>query len=132
MIDELHEFAAANPGMSQEDFSSEEELGEYQRLVEKFNNINRIRLFGRYGFVPSRQEWPDVMSSIFLHGGWMHLLGNMYLLWLCGCCIEDMWGRPVFALIYLSSGLVACMAHAAAFPLSDAPLVGASGGRSQG
>ena len=67
------------------------------------------------------------MSSIFLHGGWMHLLGNMYLLWLCGCCIEDMWGRPVYALIYLSSGLVACMAHAAAFPLSEAPLVGASG-----
>lgn len=127
VIDELHEFAAANPGMSQEDFSNEEELGEYQRLVEKLNEINQSRLFGRHGFVPSRQEWPDVMSSIFLHGGWMHLLGNMYLLWLCGCCIEDMWGRPVYALIYLSSGLVACMAHAAAFPLSEAPLVGASG-----
>jgi membrane associated rhomboid family serine protease len=127
VIDELHALAAANPGMSQEDFSNEEDLGKYQRLVERLNEINRSRLFGRYGFVPSRQEWPDVMSSIFLHGGWMHLLGNMYLLWLCGCSIEDLWGRPVYALIYLSSGLVACMAHAAAFPLSEAPLVGASG-----
>ena len=127
VMEELHEFAAANPGMSQEDFANEEDIGKYERLVEKFNETNRSRLFGRYGFVPSRQEWPDVMSSIFLHGGWMHLLGNMYLLWLCGCCLEDLWGRPIYALIYLSSGLVACMAHAAAFPLSEAPLVGASG-----
>jgi predicted negative regulator of RcsB-dependent stress response len=57
----------------------------------------------------------------------MHLLGNMYLLWLCGCCIEDIWGRPVYAVLYATSGLAACLAHAAAFPESQAPLVGASG-----
>lgn len=127
VIEELQELAARNPGIAQEDFSSEEDLREYKRLVAKFKETNRSRLFGKYGFVPSRQEWPDVMSSIFLHGGWMHLLGNMYLLWLCGCSIEDLWGRPVYALIYLSSGLVACVTHAAVFPLSEAPLVGASG-----
>lgn len=127
VMEELQEFAELNPGFEQEDFSSDESLTEYQRLVEKLEEMNRERLFGRYGFVPSRQEWRDAISSLFLHGGWMHLLGNLYLLWLCGCCIEDIWGRPVYALLYVTSGLVACLAHAAAFPESQAPLVGASG-----
>ncbi len=127
MMEELQEFAERNPGIAEEDFSSEESLAEYQRLVAKLEEGNQGRLFGRYGFVPSRQEWRDGISSLFLHGGWMHLLGNMYLLWLCGCSIEDIWGRPVYAVIYATSGLVACLAHAAAFPESQAPLVGASG-----
>lgn len=127
VMEELQELAEVQPGIMDEEFSSEEGLGEYKRLVEEFQGINRTRLFGRYGFVPARPEWPDVLSSVFLHGGWMHLLGNMYLLWLCGCSVEDRWGRPVYTAIYLASGLVAVLAHAAAFPESEAPLVGASG-----
>jgi membrane associated rhomboid family serine protease len=127
VMEELHEFAARNPGLADEHFSNEESLAEYQGLVARLQEVNQDRLFGRHGFVPSRQEWLDGLSSLFLHGGWMHLLGNMYLLWLCGCCIEDIWGRPVYAVLYATSGLAACLAHAAAFPDSQAPLVGASG-----
>jgi len=127
VLEELQAFAERNPGMEQEDFPNEESLAEYQRLVQRFEEVNRSRLFGRHGFVPARPEWPDVLSSLFLHGDWMHLIGNLYLLWLCGCSVEDIWGRPVYASIYLASGLAACLAHAAAFPDSQAPLVGASG-----
>lgn len=127
VVNELHEFAERNPEIRDEHFSSEESLAEYQRLVSRLEEANRDRLFGQYGFVPARQEWRDGVTSLFLHGGWMHLLGNLYLLWLCGCCIEDIWGRPLYAVIYLSSGFAACLAHAAAFPESEAPLVGASG-----
>ncbi|MGH9461841.1 MAG: rhomboid family intramembrane serine protease [Vicinamibacteria bacterium] len=127
VIEELHDFAARNPGIAEEHFSNEESLAEYQTLVARLQEVNQDRLFGRHGFVPSHQEWVDGLSSLFLHGGWMHLLGNMYLLWLCGCCIEDIWGRPVYAVLYATSGLAACLAHAAAFPDSQAPLVGASG-----
>jgi tetratricopeptide (TPR) repeat protein len=57
----------------------------------------------------------------------MHLIGNMYLLWLCGCSLEDVWGRPLYIVFYLSSGAAAAMAQAWAFPDSPAHLVGASG-----
>jgi len=127
VMEELHQLAERNPEITQGEFSSEEAFTEYERLVANLREANEDRLFGQYGFVPSRQEWLDGVSSLFLHAGWMHLLGNMYLLWLCGCCIEDIWGRPVYAVLYLASGLAACLTHAAAFPASEAPLVGASG-----
>ena len=127
VVEDLQELAARNPELAAGEFSSEKAFDEYQGLVASLREINEERLFGQYGFVPSRQEWRDGLSSLFLHGGWMHLLGNMYLLWLCGCCIEDIWGRPVYLVIYLASGLAACLTHAAAFPESEAPLVGASG-----
>lgn len=100
---------------------------EGQELLQKARELAASGLFASYGFVPSRQEWADVLSSMFLHSSWMHLLGNMYLLWLCGCNIEDLWGRPLYIFFYLVSGAMASFAHAWAFPASDIPLVGASG-----
>ena len=127
VVEELQDFAERNPGIAEEHFSSEQDLAEYQALVTQLQELNRERLFGRHGFVPTRQEWWNTLSSLFLHGGWMHLLGNMYLLWLCGCSLEDIWGRPVYAALYATSGVAACLTHAAMFPGSQAPLVGASG-----
>jgi tetratricopeptide (TPR) repeat protein len=57
----------------------------------------------------------------------MHLIGNMYLLWLCGCTLEDVWGRPLYIAFYVASGAIAAICHAWAFPDSNAHLVGASG-----
>ena len=68
-----------------------------------------------------------VETSIFLHAGWIHLIGNMYLLWLCGFSLEDVWGRPLFIAVYIASGAMAAVSHAWAFPDSNAHLVGASG-----
>jgi membrane associated rhomboid family serine protease len=81
----------------------------------------------RYGYVPKDGNVLGLFTSQFMHGGWMHLGFNMWFLWLCGCNLEDKWGRAVFVPFYLSAGVVAALAHAFAAPMSDVPLVGASG-----
>src|SRR5687767_8305790 len=75
---------------------------------------------------PGRQPL-NVFTSMFLHGGWMHLLGNMWFLWLFGNNIEDSTTRPRFLAFYLLSGLAAAMAQIMANPMSEVPMVGASG-----
>ena len=69
----------------------------------------------------------NVITSMFLHGSWMHLLGNMWFLWLFGNNIEDSMTRPRFLAFYLLTGLAAAFAQVAANPASDVPMVGASG-----
>ena len=64
---------------------------------------------------------------MFLHGSWMHLLGNMWFLWLFGNNIEDSMTRPRFVAFYLLTGLAAAFAQVAANPASAVPMVGASG-----
>ena len=64
---------------------------------------------------------------MFLHGSWMHLLGNMWFFWIFGNNIEDSMTRPRFGLFYLVCGLTAALAQVAASPASNAPMVGASG-----
>jgi membrane associated rhomboid family serine protease len=64
---------------------------------------------------------------MFLHGSWMHLLGNMWFLWLFGNNIEDSMTRPRFVVFYLISGLAAALAQVAANAGSNVPMVGASG-----
>jgi membrane associated rhomboid family serine protease len=68
-----------------------------------------------------------LITSMFLHGSWMHLLGNMWFLWLFGNNIEDSMTRPRYLAFYLLSGLAAAIAQVAANPLSEVPMVGASG-----
>jgi membrane associated rhomboid family serine protease len=68
-----------------------------------------------------------VITSMFLHGSWMHLLGNMWFLWLFGNNVEDAMSRGRFVAFYLLSGLVAALAQVVANPASGVPMVGASG-----
>jgi membrane associated rhomboid family serine protease len=75
----------------------------------------------------SGRQISNVISSMFLHGSWMHLLGNMWFLWLFGNNIEDSMTRPRFVAFYLLSGLAAALAQVAAHPSSQVPMVGASG-----
>jgi membrane associated rhomboid family serine protease len=75
---------------------------------------------------PGRQL-PNLITSMFLHGSWMHLIGNMWFLWLFGNNIEDAMTRPRFVAFYLLSGLAAALAQVAANPASEVPMVGASG-----
>jgi membrane associated rhomboid family serine protease len=71
--------------------------------------------------------WQGLLSSMFLHGSWMHLIGNMWFLWIFGNNVEDSMGHLRFAVFYLLSGLVAALAHVASDPSSTVPMVGASG-----
>ena len=68
-----------------------------------------------------------VFTSMFLHGSWMHLLGNMWFLWLFGNNIEDSMTRPRFLVFYLLSGIAAALGQVAFEPASEIPMVGASG-----
>jgi membrane associated rhomboid family serine protease len=69
----------------------------------------------------------NVLTSMFLHGSWMHLLGNMWFLWLFGNNIEDSMTRPRFIVFYLVCGLAAALLQVFADPQSRIPMVGASG-----
>lgn len=68
-----------------------------------------------------------LVSSMFLHGSWMHLLGNMLYLWIFGNNIEDVMGHAKFVLFYILSGILAALSHALTDPSSQIPMVGASG-----
>jgi membrane associated rhomboid family serine protease len=66
-------------------------------------------------------------SSMFLHGGWIHLLGNMWTLWIFGDNVEDRLGRSRFIALYLASGVAAALFHIFTNPGSLVPTIGASG-----
>ena len=71
--------------------------------------------------------WHTVVTSMFLHGGWFHILGNMWFLWVFGDNVEDDLGHFRFALFYLASGVAAAAAQVLTNPDSAVPMVGASG-----
>ncbi|MDX1675681.1 MAG: rhomboid family intramembrane serine protease [Longimicrobiales bacterium] len=71
--------------------------------------------------------WSAVFTSMFLHGSWMHLIGNMWFLWIFGNNIEDSLGHGRFILFYLLTGLAASAGHIVSEPGSTVPMVGASG-----
>jgi membrane associated rhomboid family serine protease len=71
--------------------------------------------------------WVTILTSMFLHGGWLHIIGNMLFLWVFGNNVEDSMGRARFLLFYLLGGLVAAYAQAAVDTSSTAPTIGASG-----
>jgi len=75
---------------------------------------------------PGRQSF-HILSSMFLHGSWMHLLGNMWFLWLFGNNVEDAMGRVRFVVFYLLTGVTAAMSQVFLNPDSAVPMVGASG-----
>src|SRR5687767_7743917 len=75
---------------------------------------------------PGRQT-ANMLTSMFLHGGWMHLLGNMWFLWLFGNNIEDSMGHARFIVFYVLCGVAAALAQVMVTPSSAIPMVGASG-----
>jgi membrane associated rhomboid family serine protease len=87
--------------------------------------------FNRWGLVPvavmQGYQAETVVTSMFLHGGWMHLAGNMLFLWIFGDNLEDEMGHGRFALFYLAAGLAAAFLQTAADLRSQIPMVGASG-----
>lgn len=72
-------------------------------------------------------NWLTLVTSMFMHGSWMHIIGNMWFLWIFGNNVEDSMGRLRFIVFYLLSGFAAVGAQIAASPESAIPMVGASG-----
>jgi len=106
------------------------ESEDYTRWHLLYKDYKRQRaelVFERWGFVPKRFDVLKILSSMFIHANFFHLLFNMLFLWLVGCNIEDDWSWKLFLGLYISAGIVASLIHTAAFPHSEVPLIGASG-----
>jgi len=71
--------------------------------------------------------WATIFTSMFLHGGWLHIGGNMLFLWIFGNNVEDVLGHVRYLLLYLLSGAAAALGQALTDPSSTVPMVGASG-----
>jgi len=104
------------------------------------SEVQREALFASYALIPVRttaffsgQPVPasealfPFFTSMFLHGGWMHLIGNMWFLWIFGDNVEDRTGRLGYVLLYLASGLAGSVGHVLFSANSALPTVGASG-----
>jgi membrane associated rhomboid family serine protease len=92
-----------------------------------------------FGFVPARffnsaafgvgatWGWLTLLTSMFMHGGWLHLIGNMWFLWVFGDNVEDSLGHGRYIFFYVVCGAAAALAQAVIAPSSTVPMVGASG-----
>jgi membrane associated rhomboid family serine protease len=86
-------------------------------LVPAYYTNNQVPLIDYFAFI----------TTIFLHGSWMHLIGNMWILWLFGDNVEDKMGKARYLGFYLACGLLASLTHYAFNLYSELPVVGASG-----
>lgn len=132
----------ANPSGSRPVFTVALILANVAAFYHQIHQGEHIgRFIEMYGLVPARvmealqQPGPDLLdvvvvplfASMFLHGGWLHLLSNMWYLWLFGDNVEDRLGHLRFVGFYLACGVVAAATHIALHPTSPVPMVGASG-----
>ena len=79
----------------------------------------------RHGLDP--WNWWPLLTKTFMHGGWLHLILNMWFLWIFGPAMEARFGRVGFAVLYLAGGVAASAVHLLTHPLSTTPVLGASG-----
>jgi membrane associated rhomboid family serine protease len=100
---------------------------EMDSLAERYAKLSAASLAEQYAFVPAHPKPLAYLTANFLHGGWLHLIGNMWFLWLAGFVLEDAWGRPLYTAVYLVAGAVALQFHAWLNPGSIVPTLGASG-----
>jgi membrane associated rhomboid family serine protease len=80
-----------------------------------------------YGVVPAYFSAPTLITSMFLHGSWSHVIGNMWYLWIFGDNVEDRVGHGRFIAFYLLCGIAAALGQIAIDPASQLPTIGASG-----
>ncbi len=107
--------------------SQEEEQKELNRLTQMFREALNDIPYRKWGYIPAEQNLLGLLAYMFIHGGFLHLLGNMLMLYLMGPFIEDVWGRPIYTVFYLVMGVLAAFLYGTHYPDFQGPLVGASG-----
>ncbi|MEO0230538.1 MAG: rhomboid family intramembrane serine protease, partial [candidate division WOR-3 bacterium] len=107
-------------------------------LYELLLGKNLYNFFLRFGFIPFNftlflkggTDYPyflNIITSMFIHGGWAHIIGNMWFLLIFGDNVEDTLGKLNYIILYLTSGVFAVLAQYIITPISKIPLIGASG-----
>jgi membrane associated rhomboid family serine protease len=108
-------------------------------VVQLFLGAKTELIIQTFGFIPARLTHPaayhyalwevsiTLVTSLFLHGGFVHLAGNMIYLWVFGGAIEDVMGRVRYFFFYVACGAVGSLVHTFLFPTSTIPSIGASG-----
>jgi rhomboid family protein len=97
-------------------------------FLYEFSLADRVNEFIiAFGLIPAAFSWATVLTSMFLHGGFLHVAGNMLYLWIFGDNVEDRFGHGRFLVFYLLCGTVAALAQTIMSPDSVIPMVGASG-----
>jgi len=116
---------AGSPPQSAAVRETEQEVldGLTQNALESFDAHPLMR----WGLVPNDFSLVGLLTHMFLHAGWLHLVGNMLILYLAGPFIEDVWGRPLYLGFYLVTGIVAALFHVGFNAGSSVPMIGASG-----
>jgi len=85
------------------------------------------RFIATYGIVPGQLHYTSLITSMFIHGGFLHILGNMWFLWIFGRGVEDILGHAKYLIFYLACGIAAALVHILVNANSMVPTVGASG-----
>jgi membrane associated rhomboid family serine protease len=106
---------------------AEREQQQLNKLTDAAFESLRHLPSSRLGFAPARPNPFGLVTYTFVHAGWFHLIGNMWFLFLTGPFIEDLFGRPLFGVLYFLSGVAGAGAFAAGAPHTEVVLVGASG-----
>ncbi|MFB3826668.1 MAG: rhomboid family intramembrane serine protease [Bryobacteraceae bacterium] len=96
----------------------------YESMLDPYSLNHFVEV---YGLVPANLHLTSLFTSMFLHGGWMHVLGNLWFLWIFGDNVEDVLGHGKYLMFYLLSGVAAAAGQIIVNPDSGVPMVGASG-----
>lgn len=96
-------------------------------MVEDLYSTPEVSPVHRWAVVPADLDVVSLITYQFMHGGWLHLFGNLFFLYLTGPFIEDVWGRPLFAVFYLGAGALSALLFVVRYPGLEVPLIGASG-----
>jgi membrane associated rhomboid family serine protease len=104
-----------------------EEQDKLDQLAQKLKDTLNDIPYRKYGYIPAKKNLIGLVTYMFIHGGWLHLLGNLLLLYLTGPFIEDVWGRPIFTAFYIVAGIFSGFMFSQYSPNFAGPLIGASG-----
>jgi membrane associated rhomboid family serine protease len=115
-------------GGSQESLEEErQEQAWLNQLADELVELRDSTPFHKYGYKPSEGGFKTLITSMFLHGDFGHIIGNLLFFFVTGPFLEDVLGRPLFTFLYFTGGMIASWTHAWQHPGSDIPLIGASG-----
>jgi len=103
------------------------EQEEMDSLVKQLKELQADSVRQRYAFYPAHPTATSYITANFLHSGFLHIIGNMWFLWLAGFILEDTWGRIIYPIFYLLAGAAALQVHAWTNPGSYVATIGASG-----